>query len=91
VEVNEQEIREVIERMDTKLRAAQSEKDGAQRAKLIARVVELRHEVAQIFVDTAFWNDNVRKPHEALIDPDPDGLLRLLLGKLDAQIKAWVQ
>lgn len=89
--MNADDAREVIERMDTKLRAARDAKDAAERASLIARVVEMRSETAQIFIDTAYWNDNVRKPDEDVIDPDPDGLLRLLLEKLDAQIKAWVQ
>ncbi len=89
--ISDEEARAVIERMDTRLRAARDEKDGERRAILIARVIELRSDVAQIFTDHAYWNDNVRKPGEAAIDPDPDGLLRLLLDKLDAQVKAWVQ
>lgn len=89
--MNADDAREVIERMDTRLRAARDAKDATERASLIARVVELRAEVAQIFTDFYYWNANVRQPGEAAIDPDPDGLLRLLLGKLDEQIKAWVQ
>ena len=91
MKVTEAEARAIIERMDTKLRAARDAKDGAKRVSLIARCIELRSEVAQIFSDCAHWNDNVRRPDEPTIDPDQDGLLRLLLDKLDAQIKAWVQ
>ena len=35
----------------------------------------IRDEIRQIFTDTAHWNENVRKPHEAIIDPDPDGMM----------------
>jgi 5-hydroxyisourate hydrolase-like protein (transthyretin family) len=89
--VNAEEAREVIERMDTALRKANGEQDGRRRAKLIQRVIELRHELQIDFNTVDYWNENVRKPHEARIDFDPDGLLKLLLEKLDAQIAAWVQ
>jgi hypothetical protein len=89
--MNEQEARAIIERMDTRLRAACGEEDAAERAKLIQRVVELRSECRQIFIDAEYWNDNVRRPEEERIDPDPNGTLALLIEKLDAQVKAWTQ
>lgn len=85
-----EEAKAIIERMDTKLRAARDQKDGERRASLIARVIELRSDVRQIFDDAAYWNERVRKPEEEPIDPDPDGVLALLLQKLDAQVAAWV-
>jgi hypothetical protein len=87
--VNEAEARAIIERMDTRLRSACGEKDAAERAKLIQRVIELRAECRQILTDAEYWNANVRKPSEEPVDPDPDGTLALLIEKLDAQVKAW--
>ena len=89
--MNPNEARDVIERMDTRLRAARDAKEGERRASLIARVIELRAEVQWHFESVAHWNDHVRKPHEPAIDADPDGLMALLRDKLDAQIRAWVQ
>lgn len=84
-------IKEIIERMDTHLRAANGQEDGARRAKIIERAVELRNEIRGIFSDVEHWNNAVRQPGEEPLDADPDGLLRALLVKLDAQIAAWVQ
>lgn len=89
--MKEAEAREIIERMDTRLRAACGEEDAERRAELIRRVVDLRAECRQIFADAEYWNDHVRKPEEETIDPDPDGTLALLIEKLDAQVKAWTQ
>lgn len=89
--MNEADARAVIERMDTRLRAACGEKDAEERAKLVARVIDLRSECRQIFTDAEHWNEHVRKPEEEPVDPDPDGTLVLLIEKLDAQVKAWTQ
>jgi 5-hydroxyisourate hydrolase-like protein (transthyretin family) len=89
--IDSEKAREVIERMDTALRRANGEQDGRRRAKLIQRVIELRHELQIDFNTCDYWNQNIRKPDEAPINFDPDGLLKLLLEKLDAQIAAWVQ
>lgn len=88
---SEEEIRAIIERMDTQLRAANGEQEAQKRAKLIERAIRLRDDIQIDFNTVEYWNENVRKPHEERIDFDPDGLLKLLLEKLDAQIKAWVQ
>jgi hypothetical protein len=85
------DVRAIIDRMDTRLRAACGEKDAAERAKLIERVIQLRSECRQIFIDAEYWNNNVRKADEERIDPDPDGTLALLIEKLDEQVKAWTQ
>jgi hypothetical protein len=89
--VNGEHARRIIERMDTTLRQANGVADGRRRAQLIARVIKLRHELQIDFNTVEYWNDHVRKPHEQRIDFDPGGLLKGLLERLDAQIKAWVQ
>jgi hypothetical protein len=91
VKYDVEEARRSIEKMDTRLRAARDAEEAEHRARIIERVIELRAEVQSQFDMIAHWNEHVRKPHEEPIDPDPDGLLGLLLQKLDAQIKAWVQ
>lgn len=40
-------------------------------------------EMEQIFIDCAYWNEHVRKPHETPIDPDPDGALVTALAYVD--------
>ena len=61
------------------------------RATLVARTINHMAEVRQYFADIDHWNTSVRKPHEALIDPDPDGTLRAWLEKHEALVKANVQ
>ena len=61
------------------------------RATLIARTINHIAEVRQYFADIDHWNTCVRKSHEALIDPDPDGTLRAWREKHEAQVKASVQ
>ena len=51
---------------------------SSQRSDLIQRVMTLKDEIDQIFIDTEYWNDNVRMADEESIDPDPDGILRML-------------
>lgn len=55
------------------------------RDRLLARGMRLRLEIEQTFIDTAHWNDQVRRPDEDPIDPDPDGQLRKLAETLDRQ------
>jgi hypothetical protein len=51
------------------------------RQQMIERAVTLRAEIELHFQTYAHWNDNVRKPDEQPIDPDPDGqLLRIAAG-----------
>ena len=58
------------------------------RASLINKARRLRAEIEQIFSDTGYWNANVRKPHEAPIDPDPDGTMRKLADRLDRMLSS---
>jgi hypothetical protein len=58
-----------------RLRAPRTPADARERARLLARASKNLAEVNQIFIDVASWNENARKPHEAPIDPDPDGML----------------
>jgi hypothetical protein len=55
----------------------------AERRRIIGQFHRLRAEIDQIFVDCAYWNDNVRKPTEEPINPDPFGELRRLVTALD--------
>ncbi len=57
-----------------------------ERARLVARALVERADIEQIFTDIAYWNDNVRKPREAPIDPDPGGILRRLADGLDRML-----
>jgi len=54
-----------------------------QRVALVRRARRMAKEIRQIFTDCDSWNRNVRKPHEAKIDPDPDGKLREMLVGLE--------
>lgn len=58
------------------------------RQRLTERAMKLRADIEQIFIDCASWNDNARKPGEALIDPDPDGKLRRMADGLDRMLSA---
>lgn len=49
---------------------------------LLKRREKLIHDIEQIFLDAEHWNTCVRQPDEALIDPDPDGVLRKMLATL---------
>ncbi len=57
------------------------------REELVENVRAARQEIAQIFIDIEHWNTSVRKPHEALVDPDPDGDLGLLAAFYDRILK----
>ena len=56
---------------------------AAQRAAIIDNLLYLRREVEQGFLDVAHWNDHVRKPDEARVDPDPYGDMTRLLAAID--------
>lgn len=58
------------------------------RDQIIAEARVTRGEIEQIFIDCAYWNEHVRKPCEAPIDPDPDGLMRKLANGLDRMLAA---
>jgi hypothetical protein len=62
-----------------------------ERQRLIDRHIALRLEIQGIFNDCAHWNEHVRQPHEAPIDPDPDGQLRKVADDIDAMLKREVQ
>lgn len=63
----------------------------ARRAELVEKVLSARQEIEQIFIDVAHWNDTVRKPNEAPVDPDPNGDLRDLANFYDRILKNDVQ
>lgn len=56
------------------------------RESLVARAKYLKSEIEQIFLDAEHWNNAVRKPHEELIDPDPQGELKQLLNGLNVML-----
>jgi hypothetical protein len=53
------------------------------RDEIIAEVRRQRAEIAQYFTDVEHWNTHCRKPHEAVIDPDPDGQMKKIAEALD--------
>ena len=54
-----------------------------ERAALVTRARQQRAEIEQYFADLAHWNAAVRRPDEAPIDPDPDGIVARLMQGLD--------
>jgi hypothetical protein len=60
--------------------------DDAQRRALLARARRIRADVQAIFDDAAYWNEHVRPPGEAPIDPDPEGDMRLILDGIDRML-----
>lgn len=56
------------------------------RRRLLDRAIKLRCQIEQIFLDCAYWNDNVRKDEEGRIDCDPDGQLRRIADGLDTML-----
>lgn len=56
------------------------------RQQIITEVDRLRQEIAQLFTAAHHWNEHVRKPNEARIDPDPDGQLRKIAQGIDAML-----
>jgi hypothetical protein len=57
--------------------------EGITQKSLFLRGLHQRLEIDQYFRDAAHWNDSVRKPHEAPIDPDPVGEMAHLAEALD--------
>ena len=57
-----------------------------ERERIIARVRRLRDDI-QIDLNTVeHWNQHVRTPHEAPLDPDPGGDMRRLLAAIDEML-----
>lgn len=82
--------RERIEAMSTEMRQAWGFADAKKRASIVERTVRMRADIRQIFTDVEHWNDHVRTANQPRIDPDPDGLLALILQKYDEQLRVWV-
>ena len=61
--------------------------DAHTRGIIVENTRHLRAEIEQIFIDCAYWNEHVRKPHEKPVDPDPDGRLRREADKLDEWLR----
>lgn len=57
-----------------------------ERQQFVNRAKTILAEIEQIFIDIEYWNDNVRKPHEEPIDPDPDGML----GRLSDGLRKFI-
>jgi hypothetical protein len=57
------------------------------RSELLAQARRIRREIKQIFSDAEYWNMNTRKPHEEVINPDPNGQLKRIANNLDAMLK----
>lgn len=61
----------------------------SQRQVIVQRARALRAEIAQHFTDVEHWNNNqARKDAAAVIDPDPDGILRRMADGLDRMLDA---
>jgi hypothetical protein len=53
------------------------------REQIIERAKTIRAEAQQIITDCEHWNAQVRKPHESVINPDPDGQLAKIIAGID--------
>lgn len=80
-------VRQRILESQEPLRPAQHPGVVRQRAKLVEDMRQARQEIARIFLDCELWNTQVRQPHEAPIDPDPNGDLRVLADFYDRILK----
>lgn len=76
---------------DARLRQPRTRAEAVQRTRLIQRAVQMRHEIEIDLNTVAHWNEYVRKPHEAPIDPDPDGSYARMAAYLDSLIAANVE
>jgi len=61
------------------------------RRRLINRTKILIDEIDQIFVDADYWNNNIRKENEALINPDPQCELKKLKVALHKTLKGEIK
>ena len=61
------------------------------REEIISEWKRIRIEIQQIFNDAEYWNENVRKPHEERIDPDPDGSMAKRLKGIDALLEKEIR
>ena len=74
-----------------KLRQPRSDAEAEYRTRRIERAVKMRHDIDVELNTIAYWNEHVRKPDEAVIDPDPDGSYSRMAAYLDSLIKVNVQ
>jgi len=58
----------------------------AERRRIIANAKHVCAGIEDTFVKVAYWNEHVRQPDEAPIDPDPDGAMRRLADGLDRML-----
>jgi hypothetical protein len=79
------------ERKDYWLRPANNPSERIERQKLLDRVIRLRRDIELEFSTAAHWNEHVRKPDEAPIDPDPGGRLRQVCDDIDSLLKKEAQ
>lgn len=63
---------------------------NSERPLITYRAKALREEIQQYFLDVEYWNNNVRKEHEAPIDPDPDGKLVGMLKAIEIGLRKEV-
>lgn len=57
------------------------------RLQIVNEAKRIRAECVQIFNDAEYWNNTVRKPGMAPIDPDPDGQLARTIRGIDAMLE----
>jgi uncharacterized protein YktB (UPF0637 family) len=57
------------------------------RTEIINEALRIRRETKQIITDTQHWNDHVRKPEMARIDPDPTGQLVKIISAVENGMK----
>jgi hypothetical protein len=82
------EVRQrILDESQQPLEPARHPAAAVQRARLVAKVRAARQDIAQIFLDCDHWNREVRQPHEAPVDPDPNGDLRRLAAYYDRILK----
>lgn len=56
------------------------------RLQIVNEAKRIRAECLQIFTDAEHWNTSVRKHHEKIIDPDPDGFLKRTIERIDSML-----
>lgn len=75
---------------NTMLRPPVSHEDGERRVELIQRAIRLRQDIELDINTVRYWNEHVRRPGEAEIDPDPHGeyaeMLRYLTKLIDGAV-----
>lgn len=81
------EVRRRIHGAQEPLRPARNHSELARRESIVESIRAARQEIAQIFIDTEYWNAHVRREHEQPIDPDPAGDLMALAAFYDRILK----